>query len=76
MTDGGGLFLLVSPAGGKWWRYSYRFEGKQKQLSLGTYPDTGLKDARDKHIEARKLLAPRDRPRRKPQDRKAGTGIQ
>jgi len=57
MSDGGGLFLLVTPAGGKWWRYSYRFNGKQKTLSLGTYPDTGLKDAREKHAEARKLLA-------------------
>lgn len=57
LSDGGGLFLLVTPAGGKWWRYSYRFDGKQKTLSLGTYPDTGLKDAREKHGEARKLLA-------------------
>jgi integrase len=57
LTDGGGLFLIVAPAGGKWWRYSYRFDGKQKTLSLGTYPDISLKDAREKHAEARKLLA-------------------
>lgn len=57
MSDSGGLFLLLTPAGGKWWRYSYRFNGKQKTLSLGTYPDTGLRDAREKHAEARKLLA-------------------
>lgn len=57
LSDGGGLFLLVTPAGGKWWRYAYRFNGKQKTLSLGTYPDTGLKDAREKHAELRKLLA-------------------
>src|SRR3972149_4493394 len=57
LSDGGGLFLLVTPAGGKWWRYAYRFDGKQKTLSLGTYPDTGLKDAREKHAELRKLLA-------------------
>lgn len=57
MADGGGLFLLVTPAGGKWWRYSYRFNGKQKTLSIGTYPDTGIKAAREKHAEARKLLA-------------------
>lgn len=57
MSDGGGLFLLVSPTGGKLWRYSYRFDSKQKTLALGTYPETGLKDARDKHAEARKLLA-------------------
>jgi integrase len=57
LSDGGGLFLLVTPAGGKWWRYSYRFESKQKTLSLGTYPDTGLKSAREEHDKARKLLA-------------------
>lgn len=57
MSDAGGLFLLVTPSGGKWWRYSYRLNGKQKTISLGTYPDVGLKDARDRHSEARKLLA-------------------
>ena len=57
LSDGGGLFLLVSPTGGKWWRYSYRFNSKQKTLSLGIYPDIGLKSAREKHAEARKLLA-------------------
>ena len=57
LSDGGGLFLLVSPTGGKLWRYSYRFDGKQKTLALGSYPDTGLKDARERHAEARKVLA-------------------
>jgi len=57
MSDAGGLFLLVTPSGGKWWRYSYRLNGKQKTISLGTYPDVGLKDARDRHSEARKLLS-------------------
>lgn len=57
MADGGGLFLLVTLAGGKWWRFKYRFEGKEKLLSLGTYPDVGLKEARIKHADARKLLA-------------------
>lgn len=57
LTDGGGLFLLVTSSGGKCWRYSYRFNGKQKTLAIGTYPEIGLKDARDKHLEARKLLA-------------------
>ena len=56
LTDGGGLFLLVTSSGGKCWRYSYRFNGKQKTLAIGTYPEIGLKDARDKHLEARKLL--------------------
>lgn len=57
LFDERGLFLLISPAGGKWWRLKYRFGGKEKLLSLGTYPDVGLKDARAKRDEARKLLA-------------------
>lgn len=57
MTDGGGLFLLVIPAGGKYWRMAYRFGGKQKTLALGVYPDVSLADARLRHYEARKLLA-------------------
>ena len=56
-ADGGGLYLEVSPAGGKWWRFKYPHGGKEKRLSLGTYPDTGLADARAKHAAARKLLA-------------------
>ena len=55
--DGGGLYLEVSPAGGKWWRFKYRHLGKEKRLSLGTYPDTSLKAAREKAEQARKLLA-------------------
>ena len=49
--------MLVTPGGGKWWRLKYRFEGKEKLLSLGTYPDTGLKEAREKRDEAKKLIA-------------------
>ena len=55
--DERGLYLEVSPAGGKWWRLKYRFENKEKRLSLGVYPDVGLKDARNRRDEARKLLA-------------------
>ena len=57
MADGGGLFLLVTPKGGKWWRYKYRFNKKEKLLALGTYPDVSLKDVRDLHEKSRKLLA-------------------
>ncbi|WP_350017100.1 integrase arm-type DNA-binding domain-containing protein [Rhodanobacter sp. IGA1.0] len=57
LFDGGGLYLEVSPAGGKLWRLKYRHGGKEKRLALGAYPDTGLKDARDKRDDARKLLA-------------------
>ncbi|MCP1372623.1 tyrosine-type recombinase/integrase [Dyella lutea] len=57
LFDGGGLYLELAPSGGKWWRLKYRFGGKEKRLSLGTYPDTSLSDARAKRDEARKLLA-------------------
>ena len=57
MTDGGGLYLLVSPKGGRWWRFDYRFGGKRKTLSFGTYPDVSLKAARERRDEARKLVS-------------------
>ncbi len=57
LFDGGGLYLEISPAGGKWWRLKYRHGGKEKRLSFGTYPDTPLASARTRRDEARKLLA-------------------
>jgi len=57
MGDGGGLYLWVKPTGGKLWRWSYRFDGKEKLMSLGKYPDVPLALARERHAEARKLLA-------------------
>jgi len=57
LRSGGGLYLLLNPNGSRWWRFKYRFAGKEKLLSLGTYPDTSLADARDKRDAARKLLA-------------------
>jgi integrase len=57
LFDGGGMYLEVMPTGGKLWRLKYRFGGKEKRLALGSYPDTGLKDAREKREAARKLLA-------------------
>ena len=56
MHDARGLFLIVTTPGGKWWRFKYHFEGREKLLSLGTCPDTGLKEAREKREEARKLV--------------------
>jgi len=44
--DTDGLFLLVSPSGGKWWRFKYRLDGKEKLISLGTYPEVSLAQAR------------------------------
>ncbi|MBE0619663.1 MAG: integrase arm-type DNA-binding domain-containing protein [Burkholderiales bacterium] len=57
LFDGGGLYLEVSPAGGKLWRLKYRFHGKEKRLALGAYPATSLASARQKRDEARTLLA-------------------
>jgi len=57
ITDGDGLYLLIHPKGGKWWRFDYRFEGKRKTLSMGIYPDVSLKDARARRDEARKQIA-------------------
>lgn len=57
LFDGGGLFLLVTPAGGKLWRFKYRSGGKEKQLTFGTYPEISLVQARERREDARKLVA-------------------
>lgn len=57
LADGGGMYLEVNPRGGKWWRLKYRHAGKEKRISLGTYPDTSLALARTKRDEARALIA-------------------
>lgn len=57
LFDGGGLYLELSHTGGKWWRWKYRFGGKEKRLSLGVYPTVSLKAARAKRDTARQQLA-------------------
>ena len=57
LTDFDGLYLLVRPNGSKLWRFAYRFEGKQKQIALGAYPDLTLAEAREQRETSRKLLA-------------------
>ena len=57
LSDGGGLFIQVSPQGSKLWRMAYRFNGVQKLLSFGAYPVVGLAAARQKRDDAKKLLA-------------------
>jgi integrase len=57
LFDERALYLELSPTGGKWWRFKYRFDGKEKRLSLGVYPDVSLKVARDRRDAARKLLS-------------------
>ncbi len=49
------VFTSKSPKGGKWWRFKYRIDGKEKRISLGVFPDVGLADAREARDEARKL---------------------
>lgn len=56
LFDGGGLYLLVPPGGGKYWRLKYRIDGREKVLALGTYPEVSLADAREKRNAARKQL--------------------
>ncbi len=56
LFDEKGLFLLVTPTGGKWWRFKYRYQGKEKLLSLGTYPEVSLRQARDARDDARQQL--------------------
>ena len=57
LFDGGGLYLEIAPSGGKLWRLKYRFDGKEKRLSLGRYPEVTLADARKRREAARELLA-------------------
>ena len=57
LYDEGGLFLIVKPSGGKLWRFKYRHMGKEQQLSVGTFPDVGLKEARKRREEARAKMA-------------------
>jgi Arm DNA-binding domain len=57
LSDSGGMYLVVSPAGGKLWRWKYRFDAKEKLMALGKYPQISLAMARERHAEGRKLLA-------------------
>ncbi len=56
MSDGGGLYLMVTPQGAKLWRLAYRHGGKQKTQALGAYPVVSLADARERRMEARRTL--------------------
>jgi integrase len=57
MFDGRGLYLLLSPSGSRCWRFKYQFEGREKLISLGLYPDVPLIEARDRRERARQLVA-------------------
>jgi len=57
LFDERGLYIVVSPQGGRWWRFKYRYQGREKLLSLGVYPDVPLALARERREECRKLVA-------------------
>jgi integrase len=71
LADSGGLHLLITPTGGRYWRLNYRFSGKYRTLALGVFPETGLADARAKRDAAKEALAAGQDPaaRRKAQER-------
>jgi hypothetical protein len=56
LSDEKGLYLEIAPTSSKYWRYKYRFAGKEKRLAFGVYPEVSIAEAREKRDEARKLL--------------------
>lgn len=70
LSDEKGMFLLITPAGGKLWRFKYRFEGKEKLLALGAYPAVSLSEARKRREDARALLGKGKDPSREKQRHK------
>jgi integrase len=76
LADGGGMFLLVTPAGGKLWRLKYRVDGREKLLAIGAYPEIGLGEARRRREEARELIALGKDPSREKQRAKVRARIQ
>ena len=70
-SDGGGLFLYITPTGRKSWRLAYRFMGKQKLLVIGPYPEVSLKEARERRTEAKRLLLDHIDPSTAKQEAKA-----
>lgn len=76
LSDGGGMYLLVTPTGGKLWNMKYKFGGKEKRLSFGAYPAITLADARQRREEAKKLLANGVDPGETKKAQKAAQGVQ
>src|SRR5450631_1242355 len=57
LSDGGGLYLFLTAAGTRSWRYGYRLAGKRKTFTIGLYPEVSLAEARERHSDARKLVS-------------------
>lgn len=78
LSDGGGLYLLVTPNGSRYWRLKYRVAGKEKLLSVGVYPEVSLADARATRDEAKRLIKaggdPSENKRQEKQARHGGVG--
>lgn len=70
LSDSGGLYLLITPAGGKLWRVKFRVDGREKKLALGAYPEINLRDARKRRDDARDLIAAGKDPSREKQQAK------
>jgi integrase len=76
LNDGGGLILEARPTGAGWWRLRYWLDSREGMLSLGTYPETGLRDARRKRDEARKLIAAGTDPSQARKAEKLGRAVE
>ncbi|HZU63175.1 MAG TPA: integrase arm-type DNA-binding domain-containing protein [Novosphingobium sp.] len=76
LADGGGLYLLITPSGGKLWRLKFRTEGRERKLSIGSYPEISLSDARKRRDEAREQLANGKDPSREKQREKLRSRLQ
>jgi integrase len=76
LPDSGGLYLMITPSGGKLWRLKYRIDGRERLLSIGSYPDISLAKARQLRDEARTLIAIGKDPSQEKQRAKARSRIQ
>ena len=75
LYDADGLYLEVAPSGGKWWRFKYRIDGKEKRLSLGVYPDVSLLQARKARDDARRQVLEGSDPSAKRQAQKRASAV-
>lgn len=62
LTDGGGLFVMVMPGGAKTWVFQYCLDGKRREVTIGRYPEIGVADARDRHVEYRAMVERGENP--------------
>ncbi len=75
LADGDGLHLLVNPNGSKLWRFRYQFGGKEKMLSFGSFPEVSLASAREKRMNARKLVAEGKDPSQKKRENRLAASV-